>query len=233
MTDIFHEIEEDLRRDRLRKLWDRFGGLIIAAAVLAIVAAAGWSGYKYWRHQQAVAASAAFQSAITLYDAGKFQDAEAAFGAIAKDGPAGYRTLSLFRGAAAAAARDKAAGVAAFDAIGADGRLPQLVRELALLRAALILADIAGLPEVQQRAGAIAAGTGPLRHSARETLAMAQLKAGDLTAANKTATDMTSDSETPSGVRSRAELIRRLTAGAAPAPEAPPAAPAAPGTATQ
>ncbi|MFG1301075.1 tetratricopeptide repeat protein [Xanthobacter sp. V3C-3] len=233
MTDIFHEIEEDLRRDRLRKLWDRFGGLIIAAAVLAIVAAAGWSGYKYWRHQQAVAASAAFQSAITLYDAGKFQEAEAAFGAIAKDGPAGYRTLALFRGAAAASARDKAAGIAAFDAIGADGRLPQLVRELALLRAALILADTAGLAEVQQRVGAIASGTGPLRHSAREALAMAQLRAGDLAAANKTATDMASDGETPPGVRSRAELIRRLTAGAAPAPEAPPAAPAAPGTATQ
>jgi len=233
MTDIFHEIEEDLRRDRLRKLWDRFGGLIIAAAVLAIVAAAGWSGYKYWRHQQAVAASEAFRSAITLYDAGKFPEAEAAFSAIAKDGPAGYRTLALFRAAAAAAARDKAAGVAAFDAIGADGRLPQLVRELALLRAALILADIAGLPQVQQRVGVIASGTGPLRHSAREVLAMAQLKAGDLAAANKTATDMTSDGETPSGVRSRAELIRRLTAGAAPAPEVPPAAPAAQGTATQ
>lgn len=233
MTDIFHEIEEDLRRDRLRKLWDRFGGLIIAAAVLAIVAAAGWSGYKYWRHQQAVAASEAFQGALTLYDAGKFPEAEAAFDAIAKTGPAGYRTLALFRAAAAAAARDKTSGVAAFDAIGADGRLPQLVRELALLRAALILTDIAGLPEVQQRVGTIASGTGPLRHSARETLALAQLKAGDLAAANKTATDMASDSETPSGVRSRAELIRRLTAGAAPAPEAPPTAPAAPGTATQ
>lgn len=233
MTDIFHEIEEDLRRERLRKLWDRFGGLIIAAIVLVVVGAAGWSGYKYWRHQQAVTASAAFQSAVGLFDAGKFPEAETAFGALAKDGPAGYRALALFRGAAAAAARDKAAGVAAFDAIAADAGLPALVRELAQLRAALILVDTAGLAEVKQRVAAIAAGTGPLRNAAREALALAELKAGDLAAANRTATDITSDSETPPGVRSRAELIRRLTAGAAPAPDAAPdaaaPAPAAPG----
>ncbi|MFG1373806.1 tetratricopeptide repeat protein [Xanthobacter oligotrophicus] len=239
MTDIFHEIEEDLRRERLRKLWDRFGGLIIAAIVLVVVGAAGWSGYTYWRHQQAVAASAAFQSAVGLFDAGKFAEAETAFSAVAKDGPAGYRSLALFRGAAAAAARDKAAGIAAFDAIAADTRLPALVRELAQLRAALILVDTAGLADVKQRVAAIAAGTGPLRNAAREALALAELKAGDLAAANKTATEITSDSETPPGVRSRAELIRRLTAGAGSEPAAPesaaptPAAPAPGGAATQ
>ncbi|MCL8380766.1 MULTISPECIES: tetratricopeptide repeat protein [Xanthobacter] len=221
MTDIFHEIEEDLRRDRLRKLWDRFGGVIIAACVLVILAAAGWSGYQYWRHEQAVKASEAYESAVALFDAGKMQEAEAAFAAIAKSGPAGYRTLALFRAAAAATARDKAAGIAAFDAIAADNSVPPLARDLALVRAALLVVDTAGLPEVKQRIGGIANGTGPLRHSARETLALAELKAGDLAAANKTATDITTDSETPPGVRSRAELIRRLTASAtAPAGEA-------------
>ncbi|MEP9352939.1 tetratricopeptide repeat protein [Xanthobacter sp. KR7-65] len=222
MTDIFHEIEEDLRRDRLRKVWDRFGALIIAACVLVVVAAAGWSAYKYWRHQQAVSASAAYESAVSLAEAGKLPEAEAAFIEIAKTGPAGYRTLALFRAAGVAAARDKVAGIAAFDAIAADTRLPALARDLALVRGALLLVDTAGLPEVKQRVGAIATGTGPLRHSAREALALAELKAGDLSAANKTATSITSDGETPPGVRSRAELVRRLTAAAAPAPEAAP-----------
>ena len=134
--------------------------------------------------------------------------------------------------AAAAAARDKAAGVAAFDAIAADASLPALVRELAQLRAALILVDTSSLADVKQRVAAIAAGTGPLRNSAREALALAELKAGDAAAANKTATDITSDSETPPGVRSRAELIRRLTAGTGSEPAAPESAaptPAAPG----
>ncbi|MFS8035404.1 tetratricopeptide repeat protein [Xanthobacter sp. AM11] len=233
MTDIFHEIEEDLRRDRLRKLWDRFGVFIIAAAVLLVAGTAGWSGYRYWRQQQAVAASTAFQEAVALSAAGNFTQAEAAFGAIAKDGPAGYRTLALFRGASAAAARDKAAGIAAFDAIAADTRLDPLVRQLAQLRAAMILVDTASLADVTQRVGTLAAGTGPLRHSAREVMALAQFKAGDLAAANKTATEITTDSETPPGVRSRAELVRRLTAGAAAPAEGPAPAASAGGAATQ
>ncbi|QRG08576.1 tetratricopeptide repeat protein [Xanthobacter dioxanivorans] len=228
MTDIFHEIEEDLRRERLRKLWDRFGGVIIGLAVLAVVGAGSWSGYQYWRHQQAVSASTAFQAAAKLAEDGKLAEAEAAFNALAKDAPGGYRMVALFRAAGAAAARDKAAGVAAFDAIAADTRLDPLVRDLAQLRAGLILVDTASLADVTRRVGPLAAGTGPLRHSAREVLALAQLKAGDAAAANKTATEVTADAATPPGVRSRAELIRRLTANAAPAVTTPAAgAPAA------
>ncbi len=245
MTDIFHEIQEDLRRERLRKLWDRFGALIIAAVVLVIVAAGAWSGYRYWRTQQAIAAGAEFQQAVTLADAGKFAEAEAAFETIAKTGPEGYRAIAAFRAAGAAAARDPAAGVAAFDAIAANRSVEPLLRDMAQLRAGMILLDTADLGEVTKRVGDLAAGTGALRNSAREVLALAQLKAGDSAAAYKTATEITEDAGSAPGVRSRADLIRRITAeaaapattdGAAPedaaskaaAPATAPAAPASP-----
>ncbi|MGR7996444.1 MULTISPECIES: tetratricopeptide repeat protein [unclassified Xanthobacter] len=228
MTDIFHEIQEDLRRERLRKLWDRFGALIIAAVVLVIVAAGAWSGYRYWRTQQAIAAGAEFQQAVTLADAGKFAEAEAAFETIAKTGPEGYRAIAAFRAAGAAAARDPAAGVAAFDAIAANRSVEPLLRDMAQLRAGMILLDTADLGEVKKRVGDLAAGTGALRNSAREVLALAQLKAGDSAAAYKTATDITEDAGSAPGVRSRADLIRRITAEAA-APAAPATAPATTG----
>ncbi|MFG1480297.1 tetratricopeptide repeat protein [Xanthobacter sp. V4C-4] len=228
MTDIFHEIQEDLRRERMRKLWDRYGIVLIAAVVLAVAGAAAWSGYSYWRQQQAVAASLALQDAVDLNAAGKFTEAEAAFQEIARSGPQGYRAIALFHAANAAAARDKAAGVAAFDAIAADGGLNALVREMARLRAGLILLDTSDLADVSRRVGDLAAGTGPLRNPAREMLAVAQLKAGDRAAANATATRITEDAGATAGVRSRAELIRRLTATPADAPPAPAvAAPAA------
>lgn len=224
MTDIFHEIQEDLRRERMRKLWDRYGIVLIAAVVLAIAGAAAWSGYTYWRQQQAVAASIALQQAVELNAAGKHAEAEAAFQELARSGPEGYRAIALFRAGNAAAARDKAAGVTAFDAIAADTRLDSVVRDMARLRAGLILLDTSDLADVTQRVGDLAAGTGPLRNPAREILALAQLKAGDRDAANKTATQITEDAGATAGVRSRAELIRRLTA--APPTDAP-AAPAA------
>lgn len=227
MTDIFHEIQEDLRRERMRKLWDRYGIVLIAAIVLAIAGAGAWSGYKYWRQQKAVAASAAMADAAALNAAGKFAEAETAFQELAKSGPEGYRALALFQAANAAAARDTTAGIAAFDAISADGRAPTLVRDMARLRAGLMVLDTSDLAAVKQRVGDLAAGTGPLRNPAREILALAQMKAGDLRAANKTATQITEDADATAGVRSRAELIRRLTAQPVPAPAETPATPVA------
>ena len=226
MTDIFHEIEEDLRRDRLRKLWDRFGSYLIALALLVVAGTAGWSGYTYWQQQKAIAASAAFEAAAALEQDGKYQEAEAAFSALATDGPAGYKVVARFAAAGAAAQKDKADGVAAFDAIAADSTMPEIARQMARVRAGLILVDTGSLADVRQRVGEIASGTGPLRNSAREAIALSEFKAGDAAAAHKTATEIAEDAGATAGERSRAELIRRLTASAVPSPAAP-TAPAA------
>lgn len=226
MTDIFHEIEEDLRRDRMKKLWDRFGGVIIALAALVVIATGAWSGFKYWQHQKAVAASARFEAAADLVRDGKYQEAEDAFSALATDGPSGYRVIARFAAAGAAARKDKASGLAAFNAIADDAALPALARDMARIRAGLILVDTGSLADVRQRVGDIAAGTGGLRNVAREIIALSEYKAGDAAAAHKTATEITEDAGSTAGERSRAELIRRLTASAVP-PPAPPTTPPA------
>ena len=224
MTDIFHEIEEDLRRERLRKLWDKYGIVVIALLTLLVAGTAAWSGYKYWRQQQAVAASTALADAVAQAEAGRPAEAEAALNALAGAAPAGYRTIARFKAATLAAGRDPQAGVAAFDTLAADPSVDPAARDVARLRAGLLLVDTAPLAAVAQRVDAVADGGGALRNSAREILALAQLKAGDAAAAYKSATAITEDAEAPNGVRSRAELIRRLTQ---------PAAPAAGGAATQ
>lgn len=229
MTDIFHEIEEDLRRERLRGLWDRFGALIIALVILIIVAAGGWSGYSYWQSQRAEEAGAAFMQASSLMEEGKYAEAEAAFNTLAAEAPQGYRAMALLRAASAAAARDPAAGVSAFDALARDTRLDPLVRDMAALRAALLLVDTASLADIRSRVdGLINTPSAPVRNSAREILALAQLRAGEPAEANKTATAITEDPESTPGLRSRAELIRRITASAAAEPAAQPAAAPAP-----
>lgn len=215
MTDIFHEIEEDLRRDRLRRIWDRYGIVFIALVVLVIAGAAGYSGYKWWKLQQDQASGARFEAASQLAAAGKAADAEAAYLALAKDGTAGYQLLARFRAAAEIAPTDKAKAAAAFDAIAADASLSTLARDLARVRAGLLLVDTAPLKDIQGRLQALADSQSALRYSAREILALAQYKAGDLAAANKAAALLLEEPEVPPGVRNRAELIRALTAAAA------------------
>src|SRR5262245_4009488 len=94
VSDIFHEVDEEVRREQLKKLWDRYGNYAVAAAVLLLVAVAAWRGYLWWEGKKAAESGAAFEAASTLAETGKRSEAEAAFGKIAADGTSGYRHLA-------------------------------------------------------------------------------------------------------------------------------------------
>ena len=89
MSDIFQEVDEEVRREQLKKLWDRYGIYVVAAAILVVAGIAAWRGYQWWEAKKAAEAGAAFEMASTLADAGKHADAETAFAKIATDGTSG------------------------------------------------------------------------------------------------------------------------------------------------
>ena len=41
MSDIFQEVDEEVRREQLKKLWDRYGNYVVAALVLVVAAVRG------------------------------------------------------------------------------------------------------------------------------------------------------------------------------------------------
>ena len=44
MSELFDEVDEDVRRDQLKLIWDRYSIFIVAAAVLMVIAVGGWRG---------------------------------------------------------------------------------------------------------------------------------------------------------------------------------------------
>ena len=48
MSDIFQEVDEEVRRERLMQLWKRYGNFVIAAAVIVVLGVGGWRGYQWW-----------------------------------------------------------------------------------------------------------------------------------------------------------------------------------------
>ena len=120
MADIFHEVDEEIRRERLRKLWERYSGLILIAAVALVAGIAGWRGYEYYQAQRAAESGAQFEAAMSLAEAGKLEEAAASFDKIAQTGTSSYRVLARLRAAAVTASANKAAAVKGFDAISAD-----------------------------------------------------------------------------------------------------------------
>ena len=189
MSDIFREVDEDLRREQLRKLWDRFAPYVIGMAVLIVVVTAGYRGWEYWKLRQAQASGDRFLAALQLADQGKHAEAITALQAIEKDGSGGYPVLAAFRIAAEKAAGDDDSGaVAEYDAIAARGGISDDMRTLARLRAALLVIDQVDFPDLKQRIGDLATVGNPWRHSAREILGLGAWRAGDLAAPRATST---------------------------------------------
>src|SRR4029079_8533765 len=97
VSDIFQEVDEEVRRERLMKLWERYQNLIIALIVLILAGVGGWRGYEYYQAKRAAEIGSAFEEAVTLAEEGKHAEAEAAFAKVATEGSAIYRQLALMR----------------------------------------------------------------------------------------------------------------------------------------
>jgi len=49
VSDIFSEVEEEVRRERWEKLWKNYNGVIIAAAAIIVTAVAGWQAWDRYQ----------------------------------------------------------------------------------------------------------------------------------------------------------------------------------------
>jgi hypothetical protein len=209
VSDIFNEVDEEIRRERLRQIWARYGNLIIAAALVIIIGVGGWRGKQYWDAQKAAEAGAVFEGAVALAAEGKHEEAEAAFGRIADAGTA-YRVLARLRQAGELAVRDPQAAAKLLDALAADSGIGVAMQDLARVRSGWLLVDTASFPDMRDRLEPVTQNNRAFRHSARELLAVAAYKTGDKTLIKQWADAIIGDPEAPAGARTRAEMLLTL-----------------------
>jgi hypothetical protein len=210
VSELFDEVDEDVRRDQLKKLWDQYSIYIVAGAFLIIAAVGGWRGYQYLEAKKAAEAGAAFDKAVELSEANKHSEAEAAFTELAAKAPSGYRMLARMRAAAELATRDPVAAAKLYDDLSADRSVGAPERDLAKVRAAALLLETSTYPSMLQRLEPATAPGSTFRHTARELLALSAWRAGDMTAARQWLDLIANDGETPPSLRSRAEALQAL-----------------------
>ena len=210
MSELFDEVDEEVRREQLKKLWEKYSLFIIGAALLVIAAVGGWRGYQYLEAKKAAEMGDAFNKAAELSTQNKRAEAEAAFADLAAKAPSGYRMLARLRAAGEAADRDPKAAAKMFDDIAADRSVGTVEQALARIRAAGLLLDTASYNDVQQRLQSDAAPDATFRHAARELLALSAYRANDATAARKWLDMIEADNDTPPSLRSRAEALQAL-----------------------
>lgn len=213
MADIFREIDEEVRRDKAAAFWNKYGNWLIALAVIAV---AGMGAWQYWLHrenQASQAMGARLEAALKSSRDGNASEAETILKDLAATAPAGYRQIARFRLAAETAKGDATAGAAAFDGLANDTTLAPLYRDLARLRAGMLRVDLVPYAELRTTLEPLATAQGAWRHSAREMLGIAAMKADLYEDAGRWFDAIVTDPQVPQVLRQRTELYLALVRG--------------------
>ncbi|MEO6395458.1 MAG: tetratricopeptide repeat protein [Devosia sp.] len=221
---IFSEVDEELRRDRVRQLWRMVAPWVIGGAVAVVVGVAGYEGWTWWQKTNSAKWSNQFYAAMETADGTDAAASQAALDKLIVETGGGYPTLAQFRKAALLAHDGKIdEAVAAYDAL-ANQQTDTHLRELALVLAAHLLVDKGDVAAVQQRVGGMLLPNSALRGAAREVIGLTQYKAGDRQAALTSFQSIIDDPTVSRELSARIQIfIAQLIAEGAVVPTVPPA----------
>jgi hypothetical protein len=220
MSDIFREVDEDLRRDRLEMIWKRYGAAIVGAVLVIVAGTAGFVAWRNHQHAEAETKTAQLADALRLAgntpgqasntsgDSKAAADALSAFAAQSGTGPG---TLARFFEAGLRAREgDNAAAIKIYDELTQSAKLEPVYRDLATVLSVMHQVQTGDPGQLTARLQPLTADNSPWRHSARELTALLAIRSGDKATAGKLFAQIQDDPAAPSGVRSRATELAAL-----------------------
>jgi hypothetical protein len=213
------EVTDAVRRDKLFAAFRRYGWIGVLL-VLVIVGGAAWNE---WQKAQVSARAQAFGDNV-MAALEKTDPAERvkALTSVPADGDQ-KALLALLMAANPSA--DKPGALAALDAMAADPKLPQIYRDLAVLKRVTVAGPDQPLAERRAALQALTVAGRPFRVLAEEQLAYLSIEEGKTDEALKALIALVQDQEAPAGMRQRLGLAINALGGTV--PEAKPAANAA------
>lgn len=213
MTDLFEEVEEQLRSDRYRTFARKAAPWVIAVAAAALIAALIVWGWRTYDKQISEKASEQYAAALSAQAQGDTPKALQILGEVAKSPSKAYKSLALMDLGAAKLVSGKPddvkAAVAFFDQAASAAPDP-LLGDAARLKSAFAVLDTAPFAEVEGRLAPLMKDGRPYRVQAREALAFAKLMKGDTAGAKTDFVVISQSLDAPEGARQRAKAAMDL-----------------------
>ncbi len=209
MSDFFREVDEEVRRDRIVKLWTNYRSLFIAGAISLVAGTGAWRLYAEHRDGMAEAAGTKFEAAMQLSRDGKSEEAAAAFDALIKTAPEGYANLARLRAADDRAESDPQAAIKAYEDLAAGNAKP-VYKDFARLRAAMLRIDTDDPAEFERKFAPYASDTFPYRYQMRELLGLAALKRNAFDTAANWFDGIAGDTRAPPAIKMRARTLLEM-----------------------
>lgn len=209
MSDIFHEVEEEVRREELAKLWKRYGDYIIAAVAVLVLGVAGYKLWQSYEARQTLKASNEYLAAMNLGESGSTANATAAFSQIARSAPSGYsETAKLAEADMLAEAHKIPEAVALYKTIASQHN--DEIGDVARLRAAWAQADSASCADQQAILKPLSDPASAWRYMANEIIAYCDFRDGQMKKAESEFEALRKDTTAPQALRGRAGAMAQL-----------------------
>jgi hypothetical protein len=204
VSDIFREIDDELRRDNLLRLWSRYARYIIAAVVLIALIVGGFFAWRQHLASERATQAIRYSAALALVRQGNEAEAAKLFAVLANDG-GGYGIPAAFQQAALLARTgDRQGAIAAYERLAASSSAPREYRDLAVLLAVMNQFPDADPQVVIRRLAPLTEEVNAWRPTALEMTAAAKLRAGDRNGALDVYQKLADEPAVPSALRARA-----------------------------
>ncbi|GJL85480.1 MAG: hypothetical protein DHS20C02_12550 [Micavibrio sp.] len=136
MADVFAEVDEALKQERLEKLWADYGKWIIAAIVAIILGTAASSTYRSWNESVQIKQTNAVLEALDA------EDMPAALTQASENVRPGLRGIALLTAAGTLISEDKPdEALALYEKAADDSAIPAELRDLAIIMSVRLGAD--------------------------------------------------------------------------------------------
>ena len=203
------EVNEELRRQQLKSIWDRFGVYIIGFAVLIILSVGGNEIINHLNNRVSQRESNAFDNALNLIEKG---NDSAGLDQLIKltEGKTGYKGLALFKLSSESLTNGNyQEAVDYLKKASLDKTLTNNLRVFAKIKAGLILVDNGSFSEVDVLLKEVIESGGPFSFHAKEILALALIKNGRDLEAQEIFQEIVNDASAPPVLARRAEIFLR------------------------
>lgn len=208
-SDTFlREVDENLRRDRLRDFLKAYGTWLVAAVVLFLAAV---GGYLYWQQRQQARAGEETEQLYSVFAdlaAGRSQNAAPRLRPLEQSTNDAVRASALLIQAAVALEKnDRASALAKYRQLAGDEGMAKPYRDAATIRLTALEFDALKPEQVIARLEPLAKPGEPWFGSAGEMTAFAYLRQGQKAQAGRLFAAIAADPQVPPSIRSRSVQI--------------------------
>lgn len=205
---LFREVEEELRQERLKALWDKYGTMIVAGICAGVLVLGGVLYWRDWQVSKRQSMGDQYIEALRYSANGKNDEALKSLEELAKNGPAGYQQLSnLYIAGLKAEQGDLSEAQTLYKKVAEDPASDSILSEYAKLNLALLQLDGASYDQTKQLLSGFIVPGSAWRGIALETMALAALKSEKFEIAETHLKDIVNDKTTPVSLKRRAQIL--------------------------